>query len=118
MSLSSHISCVATICHKPLGDKGEDALAYCFTRPDVHAQAVFDGCGGAGAWKYPEFYQATGAFVAAQTAAEHFVSWFDQLQPAALQSASSLADGYHDSIEGTLKQLKSSCEPMGVSGSW
>ena len=71
----------AGVCYKPLGDKGEDAFAYDLSRSDVNALAVFDGCGGAGAWKYPEFKNATGAFVAAQKMAESFSGWAAELKP-------------------------------------
>ena len=107
----------AEICFKPLGDSGEDAYAYDFRRSDLHALAVFDGCGGSGAWKYPEFKNATGAFVAAQTVSKVFLNWAGSLTPDQIQDADLLASQFHDVTKQALTKLKQSCAPMGVSGS-
>ncbi|MBE5804049.1 MAG: hypothetical protein E7316_06000 [Clostridiales bacterium] len=112
-----NFNCIAEICYKPLGDCGEDAFAYDVTRGDMHTLAVFDGCGGAGAWRYPEFRDATGAFVAAQTISRHYLDWFDTLRGADLRNADALAASFLQSTQKTLVGLKNSCRPMGVAGS-
>ena len=109
------LDCVVTVAHKPLGDQGEDAFAFDFTRRSLHAQAVFDGCGGAGAWRYPEFFDRTGAFVSAQTMARTFLDWVSGLD-SALDDPSALAESFRAMAEATLKDLKGRASPMGVSG--
>lgn len=110
-------SSFAEVCYKPLGDKGEDAFAYDFSRQDIHAQAVFDGCGGAGAWKYPEFKNASGAFVSAQSVAKLFLKWAEGLTVSSLQRPQNVAQDFHDKAKRLLEALKQDCAPMGVSGS-
>ena len=117
MRISDQLGSFAEIYYKPLGDKGEDALAYNLTRSEFHAQAVFDGCGGAGAWKYPEFKEASGAFVAAQSVSKLFLQWFERQDQTAVQNPAELADSFHKAANDCLQKLKSSCAPMGVAGS-
>lgn len=117
MRIGDALSCFAQVCYKPLGDKGEDAYAYDFQRPDVHAQAVFDGCGGAGAWKYPEFKDASGAFVAAQSVARAFLAWSKDIDTSAFDNPARVAGDFHQMASELLIALKESCAPMGVSGS-
>lgn len=107
----------AEICYKPLGDSGEDAYAYDFTRSDIHAFGVFDGCGGSGAWKYPEFMNASGAFVAAQTVSKVFLDWVSGLSSENVADADLLSSQFHTVTQQALTRLKNSCAPMGVSGS-
>ena len=116
-NLQSKLSAVIEIAHKPMGLKGEDAHCYNFRGKDLHAQAVFDGCGGAGAWKYAEFKNATGAFVAAQSAAKAFPDWFKDLNEAVLNDSDALKASYKKALSGVLASLKKSCAPMKVSGS-
>ena len=110
-------SCLAEFCYKPLGEKGEDAFAYNLSRNDIHAIAVFDGCGGAGAWKYKEFKHSSGAFVAAQAVSNRFLSWFDSVSPAAINDVGALSDSFSKDSCSLLVNLKNYCAPMGVSGS-
>ncbi len=117
MNIGDVFDSVAQVCCKPRGIKGEDAFAYNLARPDVHGLAVFDGCGGAGAWKYPEFKNATGAFVAAQRMAGVFQNWFQGILPPLLSQPQLLADNFQNTAEAHLQQLKQSCAPMGVAGS-
>ena len=113
-----NIDCLAEICYKPLGDeKGEDAFAYSIDRDDIHTIAVFDGCGGSGAWKYPEFHHSSGAFVAAQSMAKSYLTWFDSIPAAGLHDPDALAQSYLEYSRDILLRLKQSCAPMGVSGS-
>ena len=111
------LGCLAEVCYKPLGEKGEDAFAYNLTRDDIHTIAVFDGCGGAGAWKYQEFKNATGAFVASQAVSNRFLSWFDSVSPAMLNDTEALANSFLEDSRSLLFNLKSFCAPMGVAGS-
>ena len=111
------LDCFAEICYKPLGESGEDAYAYDFSRSDINALAVFDGCGGSGAWKYPEFKNASGAFVAAQTVSKVFLNWTQGLLPEQVRDAEFLSSQFHTMTQQALIQLKGSCAPMGVSGS-
>ena len=110
------LDAVAKIIHKPLGEKGEDAYCWDISRPDAHTFAVFDGCGGAGAWKDPEYMNATGAFVAAQKAAKNHLSWFRTFSPADVESPQILSQIYGRSCLQFLRQLKNECSPMGISG--
>ena len=115
MDISSKLSTCALIAHSPLAEKGEDSYAYDFTQPRVHAQAVFDGCGGAGAWPYAEFGNASGAYVAAQAMAEAFLTWSARLAPG--MPAAEMAESFRVLAQDTLTGLKDKCAPMGVSGS-
>lgn len=116
MQIADALSCFAEVCYKPLGDRGEDAFAYDFSRGDVHTQAVFDGCGGAGAWRYPEFHNATGAFVAAQSVSKYFLRWSKGLSTASLENSQSVAEDFRQMASRQLIHLKDTCAPMGVSG--
>lgn len=107
---------IAEIEYKPLGLKGEDALTYNFQRNDLHTLAVFDGCGGAGSWKYPEFDNATGAFISAQIISRIYARWFSSLSADETKSAENLAVAFHDESFKILTQLKSNVSPMGVAG--
>lgn len=111
------LSSLAKICYKPLGEKGEDAFAYNLSRNDIHTIAVFDGCGGAGAWKYQEFMDSTGAFIAAQAVANSFLSWFNSVSLESLSNVDSLSNSFMEESHSLLVKLKNYCAPMGVSGS-
>lgn len=106
----------ALIFHRPLGDRGEDSYGYSFERFDFHALAVFDGCGGSGAWKYPEFDNATGAFVAAHTTAPKFLDWFDSLDADAVNDPAALAENLRAYTSDVLTGLKEYCSTMGIVG--
>lgn len=109
------LDCVVTVDYKPLGNQGEDAYCYDFTDAGLHAQAVFDGCGGAGAWRYPEYYDRTGAFVAAQTMARSFPEWLAALK-GELPEPPALAESFRAAAKDALTELKQNAAPMGVSG--
>lgn len=112
------LDCIAEISYKPLGnDRGEDAYSFDCTRRDLHALAVFDGCGGSGAWKYPEFKNLSGAFVAAQTIAKQFLDWYSGLSSNSVEDVGALANSFYECTQQTLTNIKNSCKPMGVSGS-
>ena len=111
------VDCLAEICYKPLGDKGEDAFAYNIRHDAAQAIAVFDGCGGAGAWKYPEFNHYTGAFVSAQSISGSFLTWFESLAPSDLRNPEALSQSFLERSQRELLRLKQACAPMGVSGS-
>ena len=102
--------------HKPLGDKGEDAWACDFRRGDVHGQAVFDGCGGAGSWCYEELKDATGAFAASHDMALLFRRWFERLDARDLLQPETAARSLANAAEAELYKLKSLCRPMGIMG--
>ena len=116
-TLSDCMDGIAAIVYKPLGEKGEDSFAYDFRRNDVHAQAVFDGCGGAGAWKYSEYENATGAFIAAQSMADIFQRWIEGIDADAFSDTSWLAQSFHDVSCKRLTDLKDRCSPMELKGS-
>ena len=111
------LDCMTQVVHLPLGDRGEDAFAYNINHPALHTQAVFDGCGGSGAWHYPEYREATGAFVSSHVVAQTYLDWFASLDPAALPDPEHLAGSFHDAAEAALKKAEKSCAPMRVSGS-
>ena len=108
---------ILEIVHKPLGEKGEDAFAYSFQDPGLHAMAVFDGCCGAGAWQYPEYKGATGAFVAAQSMAKLFLPWQAGIRPEVTEHPEELAKQLETVGWMKLQKIKEACSPMGVSGS-
>lgn len=111
------LDCVTQVVHLPLGDQGEDAFAYDFSLPSLHTQAVFDGCGGSGAWQYPEYRNATGAFVSSHVIAREYLDWFRSLNPDDPQNPEQLAASFHDVSEAALKKAENSCAPMRVAGS-
>lgn len=111
------LDCIVQFMHRPLGDRGEDAFAYDAGKEDLHAIAVFDGCGGAGSWQYPDFCDATGAYVAAQTMAETFSDWFGELSVPDCNDPAALAESIGKAAYKALSGLKASSSPMGVSGS-
>lgn len=117
MRIGDVLSSFAEIYYRPLGIKGEDAIAYNLSKPDIHAQAVFDGCGGSGAWKYPEFKNASGAFVAAQSISNLFLQWFDKQTVKSTLLPDKLAESFHVAANDCLQRLKAGCAPMGVAGS-
>ena len=112
-----NIDCLAEICYKPRGERSEDAFAFNIRKKEIQTIAVFDGCGGSGAWKYPEFKNATGAFVAAQSIAKHYLTWFDSIPASVSNDLDSLSSSFVTTTSDVLLNLKNSCAPMGVSGS-
>lgn len=112
-----HLDCIALISYQPLGERGEDAYAYNAKRGDIHTIAVFDGCGGSGAWRYAEFRNATGAFVAAQRIATCYQEWFQTLNADDARRPRQLGDSLLTRTRKTLTGLKAECAPMGISGS-
>ena len=112
------LDCVVEIFHKPKKAGGEDAFAYHLNRQALHAQAVFDGCGGSGAWKYAEYRNATGAFIAAHSMAKAFLTWFDTVTPNSLnEGIGTVAESFRKMAKKTLSDLKKQCAPMRVLGS-
>lgn len=114
--LYDDLDCYTGIFYKPLGDKGEDAFAYSFQNPCIHTQAVFDGCGGSGSWKYPEYKDATGAFVAAQTMAKAYLSWFHSITDSDVDDNERARRSFQAYARHVLLELKSSSSPMGIAG--
>lgn len=116
MGIYDVLGTVAAFCYKPLGaDKGEDAYAYDVARGDLNALAVFDGCGGAGAWKYPEFNQLSGALVSAQAMSYVFLDWVSRQK--AGDDPGKMAEDFRTAAADALNNLKGRCAPMGVTGS-
>lgn len=105
------------IAHKPLGIKGEDAVSYDFSRPDLQSQGVFDGCGGAGSWKYEEFGNASGALVAADCIANKYADWFSRQTRETCADETALCESFSKEAWELLTNLKNACARMGVSGS-
>lgn len=114
--LRKNLDFSVNLVYKPLGEKGEDDFFQNYERPDLHTHAVFDGCGGAGSWQYPEYHGATGAFIASHVLAKEYEAWFEKLSADSCDDLDKLADDYHNASLMTLKKLKDSCSPMGVSG--
>lgn len=117
MDLLDMLDCSVLIEHKPYEIKGEDAFAFSCIRNNLHAHAVFDGCGGSGAWKYSEFKNTTGAFVAAQSMANLFAKWYSQLPVGLVDDVDAISKSFHDMAADELARLKASCAPMGITGS-
>ena len=116
-TLSEVFSTYILISIKPLGDnKGEDAYVFSFVRDDLHMQAVFDGCGGAGSWQYPEYHDATGAFIAAQSLAKWTETWFTNIKPDTVEQMDLLAESYHDMAFDQLANLRDHSSPVGIRG--
>lgn len=116
MRIKDFYDCMAKLYYRPLGEKGEDAFSYNLSSKDVHFQAVFDGCGGAGAWKYPEYGNATGAFMAAHSMSEAFSEWTKSVNYADVRDEKRLAEKFRIVTEKTLRILKEKSSPMGISG--
>ncbi len=110
------LDCIIETVHKPLKEKGEDALAYDFERGDILTQAVFDGCGGAGSWQYAEYRNATGALISAHEIAKNYLAWFRSLPADAPADPEKTAESFRDMAGKVLTALKAKCAPMKVSG--
>ncbi len=59
-------------------DNGEDSYAVCING-DVGVISAFDGCGGIGSRKYPEYGGKTGAYVASRVCSEALLDWFGEI---------------------------------------
>lgn len=64
-------------CVEKKAGEGEDRGIY-KSFPDLVYAGVFDGCGGAGAKKYPNYENHTGAYIASECVSEVFEDWFDR----------------------------------------
>ena len=63
------------VCGEKIADNGEDSYLYMIS-PQGAIAGVFDGCGGAGARKYENYRNKTGAFMASRIAAGAARDWF------------------------------------------
>ena len=111
------LDCIVEIAYKPLKEKGEDAFAYCFDAPMLHGQAVFDGCGGSGSWKYAESKDATGAFVSSHQMAKAFIDWFKTVDSDKCRKVQEMRTSFQEMAWHELNRLTNQCAPMRVSGS-
>lgn len=59
-------------------DENEDSFAYSLNEERC-LLAVFDGCGGSGAARYPAMKGKTGAFLASRTVSAAWLNWFEKL---------------------------------------
>ncbi len=59
-------------------DNGEDSYAVC-VNGDVGVISAFDGCGGIGSRKYPEYDGKTGAYVASRVCSKALLDWFCEI---------------------------------------
>ena len=116
-NMRKHLDCIIEIVHKPLKEKGEDAFAYDFEKESMQTQAVFDGCGGAGSWEYPEYEDSTGAFIAAQSMCKAYLKWFTNASPSLFLDESKTKESFHNMAYNTLLELKNECAPMKIFGS-
>lgn len=107
--------------HCPLGkDRGEDFLFCDHSRPGLHLQAVFDGCGGAGSWKYDEFQEHSGAYIAARSISGNSAgvgAWFDMQTEETCADPQKTALDYQAFAKDWLVTLKETCKPMSLVGS-
>ena len=110
-----HLS--AQVAFSPRGAASEDSSAASFARPGLHALAVFDGCGGAGAWRYPELGGVTGALAASRCAADVFSAWAAELPENAAEDPQAMARGLEAAVNEALLRLKADCAEPGVAGS-
>ena len=76
-SLTDIVDCILNICAEKQLFNGEDCIVYSLDGDGGFA-AVFDGCGGSGARKYPAFDNKTGAFVASRITGSAFLKWFKE----------------------------------------
>lgn len=116
MDQQNLLTFIAGVDHRPLGDQGEDAYVYRFDGAGLHAQAVFDGCGGSGSWKHADYGNASSAFVAAQSMAAFCHRWVETILEAELADPPLLAERFRRESSAYLRQLKAQSAPMGVSG--
>lgn len=109
---------VARVCYKPKGDeKGEDAYAFDCRKEDIQSIAVFDGCGGAGSWKYPEYNNSTGAYIAAQVVSGVYQEWASGLTPQSVTQPEQLKNEITEKIGTVLAELKGKSSKIGIGGS-
>ena len=70
-----------SFCREKQPGEGEDSIAYALNECRAML-AVFDGCGGSGAGRYPGLKGKTGAYLAARAACAAWMDWFETLGPA------------------------------------
>lgn len=75
------INGVVCVSHDMITGRGEDCLRYDI-RDNYCIMGAFDGCGGLGALRYPDFRNQTGAYLASRLAGKACFDWFqDEFSP-------------------------------------
>lgn len=90
-----------TVAHSAKPGHGEDSWCRCFSR-DAGLVAVFDGCGGLGAQRHPEYANETEAFVASRLCAGAFYDAFQSAGPTG-EAFCEKAAGYCDLVLSTYR---------------
>ena len=75
MPVYSALDCICHIAQEKIPTAGEDSYCYGISKDSVLV-AVFDGCGGSGAKKYPVYQEKTGAYMGARAVAGAVLHWF------------------------------------------
>lgn len=87
ISIMSQLDNIAGIHGEMVPGQGEDSFLFRINEK-MMISGVFDGCGGLGAKKYPEFENHSGAYLAARIVSGVVMDWFN-----GLESEEELADG-------------------------
>lgn len=107
------LDCYTKLDYSPKGELSEDS--YCFSFDGkIHCQAVFDGCGGSGAWKYPEYKHHSGAYIAAVYVSKCFDEWFQNVKN--IDNPLQLSNDLKCCLSENLKILKAESSAMGIRG--
>ena len=69
-----------SLSEKRRGRRNENEDSFAYSLNEEHCLlAVFDGCGGSGAARYPAMKGRTGAYLASRTVSAAWLDWFDKL---------------------------------------
>ena len=77
-NLESAVDSFFVVYGEMIEDNGEDSYSVCING-DVGVISAFDGCGGIGSRKYPEYGNKTGAYVASRVCARALIDWFSEI---------------------------------------
>ncbi len=98
------IDCIISVQREKVSGLGEDS-AFSMCRKPLSVMAVFDGCGGIGAKKYPEMNNNTGAYIASKTAAKASEKWFCEAEDLTIENAEGLALCLNEHLKDGLGKL-------------
>ena len=76
--LLSFLDAVFVVNGEMIPDNGEDSFAYS-VNDSLGMIGVFDGCGGIGSRKYPEYNNKSGAYIASRMTGDMTMNWFKQI---------------------------------------
>ena len=95
------VDCLIEVYREKIPGNGEDAFVYSANIQSALV-GVFDGCGGAGAKRYPKLQDKTGAFTASRIAAGAVMEWFSDL-------SGELSDDSQNSVAAVIRHRMEDC---------